>query len=533
MVLGKAAWRQTLGLGILFAWMYCSFFSCGLVPNPSVLRSVEHVWVFAAAAMAVTAAIILMLHKRHPVTSSPFAGVVAAAASSIGSILFWLSFLDYTWNMPLSAVGGALCGIGLTMQAVIWGQRLSGMDAERLEKIVPLAYVFAFAAYFILLAIKRYLFVIACAIMPPVCMYLAFRDGESKADRPSHTKEASLVSGKIMVKRLAGMTPLFVLFALMWFQFASFRVISSPDAVGDRIMHYLMPFSCAFVVAMALFWFCMRHSRFLNYSLMYRWAVPLMVLGCGVLFLGPTAFYDYKSVAYAANFVAMFGVQFTLWMVTPKHARRRGLNTAPVFCGFLIAEGVGIAAGLVFSLPAAGHEESAMAASLLITGIVACVAMIVGFNQNWFLSSRFVLTPQDAEDLDSAEFAGAAGTADEATEKASTEKPLQNAIDAANEPDANDSDFQEDLEGRTAIAGLLGKRAQSLGAEYGLTEREIEICALLLAGRSRPFIRDELIVSLNTVHAHTRNIYAKCGVHSQQELMSLMAPKENEVPRKD
>ena len=47
---------------------------------------------------------------------------------------------------------------------------------------------------------------------------------------------------------------------------------------------------------------------------------------------------------------------------------------------------------------------------------------------------------------------------------------------------------------------------------------------LLLAGRSRPYIRDELIISLNTVHAHARNIYAKCGVHSQQEFMDLLRP---------
>ena len=57
--------------------------------------------------------------------------------------------------------------------------------------------------------------------------------------------------------------------------------------------------------------------------------------------------------------------------------------------------------------------------------------------------------------------------------------------------------------------------------EFGLTKRETEIAAMLLAGRSRPYIRDELIISLNTVHTHAKNILAKCGVHSQQELMDL------------
>lgn len=44
---------------------------------------------------------------------------------------------------------------------------------------------------------------------------------------------------------------------------------------------------------------------------------------------------------------------------------------------------------------------------------------------------------------------------------------------------------------------------------------------LLLAGRSRSFIRDELLVSINTVGAHVRSIFGKCEVHSQQELIEL------------
>ena len=52
--------------------------------------------------------------------------------------------------------------------------------------------------------------------------------------------------------------------------------------------------------------------------------------------------------------------------------------------------------------------------------------------------------------------------------------------------------------------------------------RKTQIAALLLSGRSRPFIRDELVISLNTVHAHARNIYSKCGVHSQQEFMDFV-----------
>lgn len=72
------------------------------------------------------------------------------------------------------------------------------------------------------------------------------------------------------------------------------------------------------------------------------------------------------------------------------------------------------------------------------------------------------------------------------------------------------------------MAALFEEAARNLGKRYGLTRRETEIAALLLAGRSRPYIRDELTVSLSTVHSHVSNIYAKCGVHSQRDFMDLM-----------
>ena len=65
------------------------------------------------------------------------------------------------------------------------------------------------------------------------------------------------------------------------------------------------------------------------------------------------------------------------------------------------------------------------------------------------------------------------------------------------------------------------QEARTLQAAYGLTNRETDVAVLLLEGRSRPFIRDELVVSINTVSTHVRSIFAKCGVHSQQELMVL------------
>ena len=55
-----------------------------------------------------------------------------------------------------------------------------------------------------------------------------------------------------------------------------------------------------------------------------------------------------------------------------------------------------------------------------------------------------------------------------------------------------------------------------------LTEREGEIAALLIKGKTYRMIASELCVSENTVKTHVKNIYSKAGVQSRTELMNLL-----------
>ena len=67
-----------------------------------------------------------------------------------------------------------------------------------------------------------------------------------------------------------------------------------------------------------------------------------------------------------------------------------------------------------------------------------------------------------------------------------------------------------------------GRRAWSLPKARGLSARETEVLALVLKGRDLPYIAEKLVVSKNTVRTHMRNIYAKLGVHSKQEVIDLV-----------
>ena len=56
--------------------------------------------------------------------------------------------------------------------------------------------------------------------------------------------------------------------------------------------------------------------------------------------------------------------------------------------------------------------------------------------------------------------------------------------------------------------------------EYGLTEQERAILALLLTDKDNVTVARELCITQGTLRTHLRNIYKKMGVHSKQELVA-------------
>ena len=542
--------RRSVGLGCYLAWVYCSMFSCGLVAVVIQLCSIERSWVYsgigeAAAAIAVIIVYALLREKGRGNAAQRMIGALGAGCACIGSVLIWVSHLDISWYVALTVVGGLCCGVGLSLLGILWGSRFSYCDEEHIESTVPLSFVISFVVYFVLLAVKGPLFMVVDAVLPVVSTWIVFRPRCGRSVSADGEAIGALAHAGLR-RQLSHLGSLFVLYFLIWFQIALFRVASSPMTYGGRFMHYLVPFSIAAALAIAAFLTCMRQTRFLNFTFLYRWSVPLMIIGCGLLLID-LGIPEQHSVAYAVNFIAMFGVQMCMWVVAPKYVRRIGVSSFVLFGGLFAAEGLGIALALTLSLPLFDAGAPALAnLTLIATGTVALVAMLVGFNPRWLFLSDAVRRFTDAEfamPLQRSGCSGCAGTCPDANAVGGVE-PGANAASAsaaeggapaaASGADAADGAVDEGgvlaagsgpavpLSAGEELASIFEKTAEELQSRYGLTERETQIAALLLSGRSRPFIRDELVISLNTVHAHARNIYSKCGVHSQQEFMDFV-----------
>ena len=537
--------RRSVGLGCYLAWVYCSLFSCGLVPVVIQLCSIERSWVYsgigeAAAAIAVIIVYALLREKGRGDSAQRMIGVIGAGCACIGSVLIWVSHLDFSWYAALTVTGGLCCGAGLSLLGILWGSRFSYCDEEHIESTVPLSFVISFVVYFVLLAVKGPLFMVVDAVLPVVSTWIVFRPRCGRSVSADGEAIRALAHAGLR-RQLSHLGSLFVLYFLIWFQFALFRVASSPIGNGGRFMHYLVPFSVAAVLAIVAFLTCMRRTRFLNFTFLYRWSVPLMIIGCGLLLID-LGLPEQHSVAYAVNFIAMFGVQMCVWVVATKYVRRIGVSPFILFGGLFAAEGLGIALALTLSLPLFDAGSPALAnLTLIATGAVALIAMLVGFNPRWlflsdtvrrFTDAEFAMPPQRSACSgcagacpDASIVGGVAAGANAAFASAAEGGAPASAsgMDAAGDAaDGFEPDSAVPLSAGEELASIFEKTAEELQSRYGLTERETQIAALLLSGRSRPFIRDELVISLNTVHAHARNIYSKCGVHSQQEFMDFV-----------
>lgn len=77
-----------------------------------------------------------------------------------------------------------------------------------------------------------------------------------------------------------------------------------------------------------------------------------------------------------------------------------------------------------------------------------------------------------------------------------------------------------------ASNGNAAPRSQELARAYDLSNRELEILALLAKGLDASYIEKTLFISYNTVATHRKHIYRKLGVHSQQELIEFMMEEE-------
>jgi DNA-binding CsgD family transcriptional regulator len=95
-------------------------------------------------------------------------------------------------------------------------------------------------------------------------------------------------------------------------------------------------------------------------------------------------------------------------------------------------------------------------------------------------------------------------------------------VEAATEPGSTrTAEPSPAVAGASAGFDALAYTCHLIASRHDLTRREEEILQLLVRGRTAARIAETLCITVATTRTHLRNIYAKLGVHSQQDILDL------------
>jgi DNA-binding CsgD family transcriptional regulator len=87
--------------------------------------------------------------------------------------------------------------------------------------------------------------------------------------------------------------------------------------------------------------------------------------------------------------------------------------------------------------------------------------------------------------------------------------------------------YVERCERELAASGLEPRRRRP-GPTAELTPQETSVAQLVAQGKSNRTVAEELVVSVNTIEYHLKNIYAKLGIRSRTQLtLRLAAPGDD------
>ena len=270
--------------------------------------------------------------------------------------------------------------------------------------------------------------------------------------------------------------------------------VLSPEAVSRSVTERLGCLFCSLVVV-ALLLVLRKTSRRVGYIVLvvYRFVVFALVMALG-LSIAQLSQFAPPFVTYTFALLSFFLSQVGMWIIVLHSGFLFGRDTVGLIGYTVMSQFLGYFLGFSFCEAVEGAllESQALAAGVLI-GLLGLACLV-------FL---FVFTERDVNRVS----------------HVGLSEPVAPAVEVALVGEAPDGADEPPSPGTEPS---IREKAAIVRTRYQLTERETEVLELLARGRNAVSIQEQLCLSYNTVKAHKHNIYGKLGVHSQQELLTLM-----------
>ncbi len=467
-----------IGIGFVWAWLYCVYGTPILFDTTGVSINADSSWIVSAATVIVAFFVGGFAFQRKRVGPRSPLPILAPLALSLGTLL---SLLGPSMGEVAVVGGGVLTGVGYALTNILWAMALASVDVEELEAAIPLSTFVTLFCSLIIPALQTEVAAAVSAALPlisgallVVCFrkdYAASAWGATSGTQLSCTSTCGRQNesgcwhnGDWMSYLLKVSTLLLVIYLVIGWEAANFSSNNAFKVMSYDLASLVSNFAAVlFAILLVLF------SKRVSFSGLFRWVMPFLIASLA-LFLFPGSVAHFGTSVINSTCDTLIGVLLFLFVLSL--AKTHGASAA--LC-------IGLANGFVQVGVLAGNllgrfsAEAAMPFDLHSAGLVLIAAVALAM----------IAIPQKDPAADDSPSIGSSLTA--------------NSVDEA-----------------------LARACLRIQERYGLSDRETEIAVLLAKGRTRPYIREQLFISTNTVATHIKHIYGKLDIHSKEELIDMV-----------
>lgn len=467
-------WFCYVGFNTLVVWNFVTFAfdTSSVLKVGSSLNATSIPWLIFSVIQILCIGIFVIYSSRiqRYLATGKTLIYISPALTSIGA------FLMLSPQLELALLGSVCSGFGyawLWMLSIAFFARL---DTDQMEHVITRSIIYSVFVVAFLVILPETIRFFSAQLIPfflAFCLYRSLAWMPAKAETPITTtnNQKDPESDIQWILSFRKLTNIFQIKDMLGQALPSLFVFLLSPFIMIRVQELIytdlaVSIIAGFVIAAVLTYLFLLLTPSVDIPFIFRWQVPLIACALMVSELGFS-----PTLASALLTAALVMVSQFIYIFLCRKAQIHKPNAFKIFLSGQLIFTIGVLLGSILS-------------SLFTLAIDASMLSYSNFGYIVFMAimialALMVYVPREE------------GRADVLTEA--------------------------DLE-----KTILEKSRNSFYSDYKITKREKEVVGLLAKGRSVPFIRDELVISQNTVNTHIKHIYAKTDTAGKQELLDLM-----------
>lgn len=482
---------KLLGFGAYYAWIFLSYNSDVLFgwSGASVGGNAMSVMYLAS-----TTALGLVL-----IVAGAFQKVTARIVESRLSVtvlagMATLATLVVAWSAPAQAgealyvAGCSLTGVGTAFVALRLGSVYSTVGARQAFMYTAGSFIFAGMLYFVCIGLPQPVGLLMAASLPLLAVVFTMAAVRAPSEPAEDVVPVRELPRGYFIRLVVAVSVFSVIAGVI----KGFMALQQPlSAATDQGVIIVFATACAAVLLFVLVGLLVREF---DISQLYY---PIIILTClgnlVVPLFGGLGVIQGELVSIAYNLFILM-----VWCLLANVANRTDLSYVRVF---------GWGRGASAAGTTVGWFAGASLAPVLVENPSNMVALAMGMVFVLLVVSMVILNERTI------------GMALRKTRNAQTDQGTGDFFPSGRGPEGAGGASDGDGAPRE---GAWTKSCNALAEQAGLSLRERDVLFLLGKGYTIEYIAGELGISFNTAKSHIRNVYAKAGVHSKQELQSLI-----------